>query len=467
MRETLEQIVQKSATRPKAWARQADGRYTIFALPLSEPHNYDGDVFTKERQDAILANTQRDMPEGGVWVGHPGFGDTEAPVVGDMRNYRDSGTGLGRHVADWVNIEPPIFLDIALGRYRSYSIEYRLPNLDAYKGVALLGRSQAFFPFARVAVRLSDDQMKQLRQDADTWPKLSSTRSAKTTKHTNPEGNRAMKKQFRRVMKNGELVWECRAQKEDGTFEDWRNLREGEAVESDGEDMARVRSAVEELGGRMSNLESRMEKMEKSIGAGDDQGDGEGDDEGRETDADEKDKKDADRKTPAGAGVNRTIVDDKAARAIQKRLDDMETKSLRTRYDAKIDTLVAAGAVIDKATRTAILDAVLLAKDDAARDATFEALTKSVRKVALTDTDGNEDDLKGDDGLDLSVLDDADAKAVRTLMGRFGPKAKKAAREELKEYLALRKADPNAFGVSAGAANWLEANVNPGMHDAA
>lgn len=460
MEATVEAIIRESATRPKRWARSPNGRYSIYDVPIAEPHNYDGDIFDGDRQDAILKTTLKEEPEGGVWIGHPGFGDNEAPRVGRMVNYRSS--SLGRHSADFVDLEPPAFLDIALDRFPSYSVEYRLPNIDAYTGIALLGRSQAFFKFARLRVALTDAQMDQLRRDADAWPKLSSTRSAKKTQPTNPKGNRAMKKQFRQTMTKDGLVWQLREQKDDGTFGDWRNLREGESVDNDqGEDMAKVRTAVEELGGRMSNIETRIDKIEESIGGGkdDDRAADEGDDDKGD---DDKKKDDDKRKIKPGPGSTRRVADPD----VVKRLDAIEKNTVRTRYDAKIDGLVAGGAVIDKSTRTAILAAVDAGADDAARDTVFEALTKSVRKVALSDTDGKEDDLKDADPL-LADLEEKDAKAVRSLMGRFGPNAKKAARTALKEFVEMKKADPDAFGISAGAANWIEANVDPGLHDAA
>lgn len=462
---TLEQIVQAGQTRPFRWARQADGRYTIFDRPIAEPHNYDGDVFDVARQKAILETTRREEPEGGMWVGHPGFGDTEAPVTGRMVNYRESELGMGRHIADWVDIEPTAFLDIILNRWRSYSVEYRLPNLDAYKGVALLGRSQAFFGFARLnPPKLTDAEMEQLRQDADAWPKTMAARSV--NKHpSNPKGTRAMKKAYRQILKGDAMIWQVQETDDDGNVKEWRNLREGEAVEKDDEEMSKMRSAVEEVGQRMGNLEKRMDKVEESIGGGND--DGEDDDEGREEpkgDDDEEEDKNRTGKKKPGATRTVTKVDDKAIRALNERLDKADRKASRARYDGKIDTLVAAGAVIDRAARTAVLDAVM-AVDEDKRDTTFEALTKSVRKAPLNDPDADQE-IPDNDPL-IAGYDEEDQKALRTYFQRLGPNARKVARKELKEYNDIRKATPSAHGVAAGPLNWLEANVDPAQHDAA
>lgn len=461
MANALAKIAKQGISKPKEWQRQEDGRYSFIGLPIAECHNYDGDVFSRARQADILAKTQDEEPEGGVWVGHPGMGDTEAPIDGTMVNYRNTSTGIGRHEADWVNLSPIRMQEIQRGKWRSYSVEYRLPNLDAYTGVALLGRSQAFFPFARISVKMSKSEVEQLNQDVEAWKAASATRSINKTK-INPKGIR-MKKKFRTVMgKDNNLRHEIAEMGDDDKWGKWRNVREGEEVEKDDEDLRSIRGAVEEFGQRIGNVEDRIGKLEDGQGGSDDGDDD--DDKDRMEDGDDEDKKDdKDRKKPAGKRTQPT-GESKAYRALKKRLDDSEAKATRTKFDAKIDTLVSAGSVIDAGTRSTIIDAVSGIDDEEKQDKMFDNLTKSIRKAPMEDAEDGQ--ITKDADKDIDVLPEDEQKSVRKFFRKLGPNAKKAARAELKTFNKMYEEDETQHGMSGGATNWLTSNIRPDEHDA-
>lgn len=432
--------------------RRDDGRWDILDLPLAEPHEFDGDVYSIERCRQIHETTVREVPEGKCVVGHERPGEPEQLVVGGLGNHRFS--KAGRHYADAQAIEPGVVLDIALGRLTGYSIEYRWPKLDAIEGLAFLGRSNPFFPFAKIKLKLTEDQLAQLRRDAESFPASAYTRA----KLTDVDGRRfrvakpkesTVKKQFRQVMKNGALTPEVREQNDKGEWGDWRAMREGEEMESDtASELSAIREAVDEIAARQQSLEDRVKRMEGDGGESDDNDDEREDDE---------DKKDDDKDAEGDRNKKRSP---KADRAVLKKIDDLE-KSQRElqrgldeeRVHSQLDAKVAKGAVIDASTRQSIVEAVM-AKPKVDRQKTLDALTKNLRQVDVSSRSDEDDGLKD---LDQDVGDD---KELRQFITKdCSTKYRHKAREFAREFDELAKSEPHSPAVKGGKTMYVRAAV--------
>lgn len=448
----LERVLKDVHRYQRKARRRDDGRWDILDLPLAEPHEYDGDVYSLERCRQIHETTVAEVPEGKCVVGHERPGEPEQIVVGQLGNHRFSKSG--RHYGDAQGVEPGVVLDIALGRLTGYSIEYRWPQLDAIEGLAFLGRSNPFFPFAKIKLDLTDEQLAQLRKDAESFPASAYTRA----KLADMNGRRfrvakkeiAVNKQFRMVMKNGTLTPEIREKNDKGEWAEWRALREGEEMQSDtASELSALREAVDEIAARQQALEDTVKAMKGS--GDDDRGDDKDPDDNKGT-GDDDDKKDGDergrkRSPEANRAVSKKLEElEKSQRELQRGLDE-------ERIHAQLDSRVAKGAVIDASTRQSIVEAVMV-KPKADRQKTLDALTKNLRTVDVS-TGGSDDD--GLKDLDEDVGDD---KELRQFITKdCDAKHRTKAREFAREFDELAKKEPHSPALKGGKVTYVRANV--------
>lgn len=436
------------------WRRRHDGRYDVIGVPIAEPHEFMGEKYDLARCRQIHANTIAEEPVGSLHIGHPlSPAQPEQIRVGETGNYTID--ARGREYCDFLAIEPGVMLDIALKRYRTYSCEYRPPNYDAFTGVALLGRSQPFFPFARLEVEADAVQIEQMKRDAEAFPKPSQGRASLVDRYAFRIKEPAMKKQFRQVFKNGAFVHEVReyddAKKDWGA---WRQPAEGETKDDVAEQIAGCRQAVEELAGRVQAIEDKMSGGDRQAGSEDDKD--KKDDKGGDDKKDEGARQQAEQDRAVKAGFKAVTAD---VEAIKADLAKQARQAVETRFHSRIDGLVAKGAVIDKGARTAIIRAVTAAEDKD-RDTLFDDLTRNVRTAPLTDTD---DPAKGTEGLeaDTAGMAEAEAKDVSAYVRSLPSANRGKARDLLKEFRSMVANGEDSWNpaLRRGAKFYVEANI--------
>lgn len=434
-------------------ARKADPlglpRYSVFGIELAEPHDYQGDIFDAARMRRIYQRTQTRRPLGTLFVGHNG---PEQYLVGRCRYHW---TVANRVLCDYVKLEPPTMLDIALGRLPGRSLEFEYPSFEIIEGVALLGSSRQFFPFPDVCVRLTPDEMDQLRRDVAAWPHRS--RSTPQTTHRRSwrryAGAAAMpdkKKFFRQKMTSGGLTIEI-AEGDSRPADDasnWRALREGESAPMAGgsgsteEQISELRSIIDdrfnEIAARVQVLEDSKQGAEGEDNDGaDESGDASGDAAAGGADAAEgatanraDDEQPIRKKSTGSAGAKRVNAGNDELARLRKRLDARETAEAGTAIHSQIDAAVAGGKVVDAEQRELIV-AAALRKAPAERRKAVEALLKNNRTASLRDAEGGND---ADTNAAVAGLADGEAKEFRALLGRLTPEGAKRARDLSKLY---------------------------------
>lgn len=434
-----------------AWRRREDGRYDILGLPISEPHEFMGEKYDANRCRQIHKNTIAEEPVGSLHIGHPlSPAQPEQIRVGETGNYTINAGA--RESCDFIGIEPGVMLDVALGRYRTYSCEFRPPNYDAFTGVALLGRSQPFFPFARLEVEADEVQIAQMKRDAEAFPKPSQGRASAIDRYAFRIKEPAMKKQFRQVFKAGVAVHEVREFDEaSGKWGAWRQPADGESTEG-GATIDDCMTAIKELAGRVQAVEDKMS------------GDGDRQEEKKDEKPDDKkgdedDKKDEGKRSAehaVKAGMKAVSED---ISAIKADLAKQARQAVETRFHSRIDSLVSKGAVIDQKNRSSIIRVVANAEDKD-REGLFDDLTRNVRTAPLSDTDDTGKGLEDVDN-DVVGLPEAEAKAITGYFRSLKPDQRKKGRELLKEFRAMKDNGEESWNpaLSRGAKFFVEANI--------
>lgn len=439
MRALRTAIVNSSPTLQRAfrksyrWDRTPDGRYNLYGVELFQPHTYGHDVYTRKDVDTIFANTSRHFPFGKLIVGHNTPPAREEIQVGDVTNYRQGITGT--IFADFLNIEPGVMLDIALGRLRHRSVELECPNLDTIEAVALLGSRRQFFNYPELKVRMSDDEMATIRKDAEAFPAMRNrTRIDRNTYRSRRyrglmKEKEPMQKKFRQTMKDGSLVHEV--SEDDGKT--WRALREGESMDSQN-----VEQQLQELTALVEELFERISALEE--GAGTKKREGEEDKEEDDQRSDDSEKKD-DEKEKSEMQRSRKVDPrlaevEKSHRALQSRID-------RSEMNSRLDALVAQGYVIDASTRSTLIK-TLLSTEEKDRDSTLDSFLKSMRKVSLGGgTEGEEGSTRTRDPKAFYGDDENEVAETERFMGRLKDDGqRKKAEAALIEYQDLIEKEP-------------------------
>lgn len=271
-----------------------------------------------------------------------------------------------------------------------------------------------------------------------------------------------MNRKFRQTMKNGKLTPEISEKNDKGEWGAWRELKDGESYESDvSTQISQLRDVADELAARQQMLEDRFNKALDGgrVKTGSDKGE-----EDREEQDDTDDDTGDEGKFPAGKKKQPKTDDDKddekPARAVLKKVEDLERSQRalergldQERIHAQLDQKVSRGAVIDGATRDAIVEAVMN-KPKAERQKALDALTKNLRFASLKDDDGQNEGLED---LDADVGAD---KGLREFIEKdCQPKLRGKAREFAREFDALAKAEPHSLAVKGGKLTYVRANV--------
>lgn len=455
------------------WTRQPNGRYTIRRVEVNEPHNYDGDVFDRARVERIHRETAAKMPVGTLFIGHNSpLGGAEQPLVGRTGNY--DFTFAGRTVCDFLDIEPPVFLDIALDRYPGRSLEFEYPSFRLIEGVALLGSSRQFFQFPDLRVKLTDSEMARLRQEAKDWPAArrdhaTSATTAASSWRRYDKGDQMKVQRYRQAVVSGKMQVQV-AEIEKGTKpkdEDWRALREGEAMPmNDNQDLvdqlSDMRAMYDELAARVQTIEDGSPDRADDDGDGDDDSNDDGDDAADRMDDDDDDKE-KDRAARRRAGRKGAGRKSDAGRAALRRVKELEATQDRAALDAMIDSHVARGAVVSAEYREAVIKAALAEPRDKRR-AHVDTMLASVKRASTRDTDGGPDAGGADNTRDadgaVAGLKGDEAKDFAEYLDTLpDDKARREARKLVADFVKLRKAEPMNMGVQGGPTHYVRSTL--------
>jgi len=426
--------------------RNSDGTWNLYNVELAEPHEYHGDVFTRQRVDTIMRETQQRYPVGALFIGHNGPRD-EAPRIGQVTGYRRSPGG--RILVDFERIEPAVFAEIAVGRWWGRSLEFEYPSFGVIEGVALLGSSRQFFDYPPLRVQLDPDEREQLRIDQEEWLAPAHRRATgarpSQRQHARQNGNTmAWKTHYRMAITDQGLTPQVartrkgRAPKES----QWRALRMGEAMPmgQDEEDLKYLRGSLDELHARVATLEDAYEDDSRKRGAPpvDEDEDATRADEDEDADVDidvdagGEDEEEEERKRRSRPRRKRRSQG--GANEALRRVEEMEDRQHRREVEREVEAAIADGILINGAYRKTLTDTLVgqsrLGEDWQAHLADF------CRQAARIPLAGVEEDVPDSeiDTVGAHFEDEEDLKAFR------GFAAKLSAAQRTRAYSLCREA---------------------------